>query len=373
MIYLDHAATTPLKSEVLDEMIPFLREQYANASSTYAAARTARRAVDFARSQVASLIGAETREIYFTSGGSEADNWAIWGVMRASEREKRHIITSSIEHPAVIRTCEALEREGYEVTYLPVDDQGVVNADALIHAITPQTALISVMLANNELGTIQPVQRIAQIARRYGILVHTDAVQAAGHIPVDVNALGVDLLSMSAHKFYGPKGIGALYIRKGTKISHLIHGGEQEMGMRAGTENTAGIVGMGKAAELAKNLLEDDGRYITELREAMIAKAKSRIPGVRINGERAERLPGHVHMTVDGADSSLVIMQLDMMGIAASSGSACASGAAERSHVMKAMGIQGSNQADIRFTLGRQNTIEEINQAIDALTSILHQ
>lgn len=369
VIYLDHAATTPIKDEVLQVMLPYLKSQYANASSSYSAARDARRAIDAARMQVARLIGAHAYEIYVTSGGSESDNWAISGAARAAG--KRHIVTSSIEHHAVLRTCEALEKDGFRVTYVPVKRNGVVDMEEIRRLITPETALVSIMLANNEVGTLQPVAEIAALAHRYGALMHTDAVQAVGHIPVDVDKLGVDLLSLSAHKFYGPKGIGALYIRKGTKLDRLIHGGEQEMGMRAGTENTAGIVGMGKAAALAGPSIETHTGKITALRNAMIRMALERLPSVRINGMDAERLPGHVHMTIEGIDSSLLLMQLDMMGIAASAGSACAAGAAERSHVIEAMGIKGENQADIRFTIGEQNTYEDVSMTIEALVRIL--
>lgn len=373
MIYLDHAATTPLNEQVLQVMMPFFQVHYSNASSVYASARQSRRAVDAARTQVADLIGAKAQEIYFTSGGSEADNWALFGAMQGAGCSKGHIVTTSIEHAAILRTCEELERQGYAVTYVPVDENGVVSDEAVMNAITPETVLISVMLANNEVGTVQPVQAITQKAHEKGILVHTDAVQAVGHIPVDVNMLGVDMLSMSAHKFYGPKGIGALYIRKGTRIGRMVYGGEQEMGMRAGTENLPAIVGMGKAAELAGTGLGEDSASIICLRDKMIEALKHRISGVRINGEMAERLPGHVHITVDGIDSSLVMMQLDMMGIAASSGSACAAGAAERSHVIRAMGICGENQADIRFSLGVMNTYDEILKTVEALAKIIGQ
>ena len=373
MIYLDHAATTSLKPDVLQAMLPYFSDQFANASSSYQAARAAQRAIDLAKGQIAALIGASAQEIYMTSGGSESDNWALFGVMRSAAPEKRQLIVSSIEHHAVLRACEALEREGYLVTYAPVDGDGVVDIEAIRRAITPQTALISVMLANNETGVIQPIREIARMAHAYGALMHTDAVQAVGHIPVDVQELDVDLLSMSAHKFYGPKGVGALYIRKGTHIGRLIYGGEQEKGMRAGTENTAGIVGMGKAALLAMQSMEKSAARIQALRNEMIDLIRSCIPGAAINGLGAARLPGHVHVTIDHAHSALLLMQLDMAGVAASSGSACASGAAERSHVMAAMGHTGDDQADLRFTLGERNTREEITRTVDLLAGILNQ
>jgi len=370
LIYLDHAATTPTSVEVLEAMLPFFVNQFGNPSSSYDAARTARRAIDCARAQTAALIGASAQEIYFTSGGSEADNWALCGAMRAAAPDKKHVIVSAIEHHAVLRCCEALEKEGFSVSYVPADQNGVVQLDAVRKEITEKTALISVMLANNEVGTIQPIQEIAALARENGIQMHTDAVQAVGHIPVDVHALGVDMLSMSAHKFYGPKGVGALYIQKGTRLGRLIYGGEQEKGMRAGTENVPGIVGMGKAASLAKENLDAEGKWIAALRDEMIEQLQHKLPKATINGISAQRLPGHLHMTIDHMDSNILLMQLDMLGIAASSGSACASGANERSHVMKAMGRTGSQQADLRLSLGRGNTKDEISKTIDALVRI---
>lgn len=373
MIYLDHAATTPLHPHALQAMLPYLQEQYANASSSYALGRTARNAIDRAKTQTASLIGAYANEIYVTSGGTEADNWAITGCMRAAYPEKRHMIVSAIEHHALLKTCAALEHEGFRVTYAPVNHHGVVEVDRLIRAIAPDTALISVMLANNEVGTIQPVREIAEAAHRKGCLMHTDAVQAVGHIPVDVHALNVDMLSLSAHKFRGPKGIGALYIKKGTRINSLIYGGEQEKGLRAGTENVAGIVGMGVAAEIASKDMASDAQHMLEMREMMIGLLQSELHGITINGIAAERLPGHVHITIDHADSSIILMMLDMQGIAASAGSACASGVFERSHVMTAMGITKDGQADLRFTLGVQNTRDDVMKTIAVLKSVLNQ
>ena len=371
LIYMDHAATTPLRREALEAMLPYMQEHYANASSGYREARTCRRAIDHAREQIAALIGARYDEIYITSGGSEADNWAISGSIMALNAIKRHIITTQIEHHAVLKTCEMLERFGVSVTYAPVNEEGVVETRDIALATTAQTGLISVMLANNEIGTLQPVKQIAREAKGKGILVHTDAVQAAGHIPIDVGALGVDLLSMSAHKFGGPKGIGALYVRKGTHIERFIHGGEQEMGMRAGTENTAAIVGMGEAAALAAKEMTDAAKRLTCLRDAFIQKAVARLPKVRINGANAKRLPGHVHMTLDGQDAALLLMQLDMQGIAASSASACAAGVTSRSHVLQAVFGYADHQADLRFTLGSGNTMEEIDRTIQVLAELL--
>ena len=320
MIYLDHAATTPVRVEVLSEMLPYFSESFANGSSVYAAARAAKRAIDQAREAVAGAIGAESGEIAFTSGGSEADNWAILGLARAFPG-KKHIITSRIEHHAVLNSCAALEREGYTVTYLDVDAFGRVSPLDVRRALREDTLLVSVMLANNEIGTIEPVADIAAEAHLRGVPVHTDAVQAVGHIPVDVSRLGVDLLSMSAHKFYGPKGVGALYIRSGQRIERLIYGGAQERGMRAGTENTPGIVGMGCALRLAVQDLDARMQRVGQLRD-MLERELAGLRGVHVNGDRDNRLPGHLHLSIDDADTSVLMMRLDMAGIAASAGSA---------------------------------------------------
>lgn len=369
MIYLDHAATTPVGDEVLAAMLPYFSQRFANVSSGYAAARETRTAIDRARSEVAAAIGAKPGEIYFTSGGSESDNWALMGIASAHP-EKRHIMTTRIEHHAVLHACRALERRGREVTYLPVDSQARVLKQEFERAIRPDTLMVSVMLANNEVGTIEPVAELAQLAHDYGVLMHTDAVQAVGHIPVDVNELGVDMLSMSAHKFGGPKGVGALYIRAGTRIENLIHGGAQERTMRAGTENTPAIVGMGKAISLAASRMEQSAAYVRHLRDTMQDELE-RIEGIRMNGDPQNRLPGHLHLTIENANTQLLLMQLDMAGIAASAGSACSSGASERSHVVEAMGIAGEHQADIRFSIGETNTASEIAQTIAALRRIL--
>lgn len=372
MVYLDHAATTPLHPRVFEAMRPFFCERFANASGSYAAARSARHAIDVAREQVAALIGANAQEIYFTSGGSEADNWALRGILSASSEKKEHIVTSSIEHHAILRTCERLEKQGTRVTYLPVDENAVVDPAVLPHVLCPETVLVSVMLANNEVGSIQPIHAIAEIAHQHGIPVHSDAVQAAGHIPINVNQLGIDLLSLSGHKFGGPQGIGALYIRKGTRIDPFIIGGEQEMGMRAGTENLAAIVGLGEAASLARESLSASSERIAALRDSMITKLKSAIPSLIVNAANVDRLPGHLHLTIPDADTSLLLMLLDMRGIAASAGSACASGSTARSHVLTAMGYDtNAHQADLRFTLGETTTAADIDKAVAALISIL--
>ena len=369
MIYLDHAATTPVKREVVEAMLPYFTENFANASGSYQAARQARRAMDAARTQVASAIGAKRSEIYMTSGGSEADNWALFGAVRASS--KRRIVTTAIEHHAILEACVALGKMGFDVVYAPVDTDGCVDPDEIRRLMTDDTVLVSVMLANNEVGTIQPVAQIAKIAHEFGALMHTDAVQAVGHIPVDVQALGVDLLSMSAHKFGGPKGVGALYVRSGVKLGNLIYGGAQEKGMRAGTENLPGIVAMGKAIELAGASLEKTSEFVCELRNCLEARLVSELPFIRVNGCREHRLPGHLHISIPDMDANLLLMRLDMEGIAASSASACAAGAMERSHVIRAMGIAQANQADLRLTLGEDNTMDEIERTIAALKRIL--
>lgn len=368
MIYLDHAATTPVKDEVLAAMLPYFSVAYANPSASYRTARTAKQAIDHARQEIADALGAKRSEICFTSGGTEADNWALFG-LAAARPDKRHIITTPVEHHAVLHACEALSRKGYEITYLPVDEHALVSVEALDKALRPDTLMVSVMLANNEIGTIEPLSRIVSIAHEHGVPVHTDAVQAAGHIPVDVNDLGVDLLSISAHKFGGPKGIGALYIRDGLHLEPLICGGAQERGLRSGTENVPAIVGMGKALSLACAHMPDASAYVGRLRHQLKLLLEE-IPGVHIHGNFDCILPGHLHISIDHANSQLLLMRLDMEGIAVSSGSACASGAAVRSHVMEAI-HPDENQADLRFSIGESNTIEEITTAAAVLRRIL--
>ena len=367
---MDHAATTPVMPGVLSVMLPYFTDLFANASGTYAAARETRAAIDRARAQVAQLIGARPEEIIFTSGGSESDNWAVSGMMRASNPGKSRVVTTAIEHHAVLESCESLARQSFMTTVVGVSPDGVVQPEGVESALTSDTALLSVMLANNETGAIQPVAELVRLAHARSVPVHTDAVQAVGHIPVDVNTLGVDLLSMSAHKFGGPKGIGALYVRAGTRLDRLIAGGAQERGMRAGTENTAAIVGMGEAARMAGEQLEQNMQHITALRDELIDKMAA-IPGVTVNAICAPRLPGHVHLTIRGADSAMLLMRLDMQGIAASAGSACTSGAVTRSHVLAAMGAPEG--ADLRLTLGAENTHEEIDRVAAALRTILRR
>jgi len=368
MIYLDHAATTPVKDEVLSAMIPYFCASFANPSASYSAARESKQAIDRGRREIAEAIGAKRNEIYFTSGGTESDNWAILG-LAAARPDKRHIITTPIEHHAVLNTCEALSRQGYEITYLPVDEHALVSCESLETLIRPDTLMISVMLANNEIGTIEPLRRISQIAQDNNVPVHTDAVQAAGHIPVDVRALGVDLLSLSAHKFGGPKGIGALYIRDGLQIDPLHHGGAQEKGLRSGTENVPAIVGMAKALGLACEKMSVVSSHVSNLQRQLRALVEE-IPGVHVNGGTDNILPGHLHISIDQASSQLLLMRLDMEGIAASSGSACASGANTRSHVMNAI-RPAADQADLRFSIGEDNTLEEIVATAAALLRIL--
>ena len=371
-IYLDYAATSPVLPEVLAEMLPFFSDHYGNASGVYATARESRQAVEKARRQTAEAIGAEPPEICFTSGGSESDNMAVLGAARAAREKGRHIITTRIEHHAVLNPCRYLEKEGWQVTYLPVDGNGIVDPADLRKAIRPDTVLISVMTANNEIGTIEPVSEIGTVAREHGIIFHTDAVQAAGAVPLNVKKIGCDLLSISAHKFYGPKGVGALYIRKGTRISNLIFGGAQERGMRAGTENTAGIAGMGKAIETAIREMPENAPRIRKLRNRMIRKVLEQIPGSSVNGSMEHRLDNNCHFSFAGIDGEALLLRLDLAGIAASGGSACTSGSREQSHVLQAIGLDGErSEGSIRFSIGRGTTVQEIDQAVSVTESIV--
>ena len=376
-IYLDNASTTPLSGEVFEAMLPFLRDGYGNASSVHGTGRDARRAVDKARRQTARAIGAEAREIYFTSGGSESDNWAIagayfaWKEKNVDSARPGHIITTAIEHHAVLHTCQWLERLGAEVTYLPVDRYGMIDPEKLKAAIRSDTLLITVMTANNEIGTIEPIEEVSGIARDAGILFHTDAVQAAGALKIDAAKAGVDLLSLSAHKFNGPKGVGALYIRAGTKLEPLIHGGAQERGQRAGTENTAGIVGMGEALERAAAGMEERENRVRALRDRLIEGTLHRIPGAMLNGHPTRRLPGNCNVSIPGVDGEALLLRLDLEGIACSSGSACTSGSQEPSHVLRAIGLsEEQEKGSLRLTIGGQNTEEEIDETLEALVRI---
>ena len=372
IIYFDHAATTPLKKEVLDEMMPYLTEQYGNPSTIYKLGREAKKAIELARERVAKALNAEVQEIFFTSGGTESNNWALKGVAFANKDKGKHIITTTIEHHAVLHPLKYLEGLGFEVTYVPVEPNGVVDPQKIKEAIRDDTILISVMLANNEIGTIQPVKEIAKIAKERGIIVHTDAVQAVGQIPVDVKDLGVDLLSLSAHKFYGPKGVGALYIKKGTKIHPFSHGGAQERNRRAGTENVAGIVGLGKAIELATQNLSEYVAKLQKLRDKLIDGVLSKIDYVRLNGDRYNRLPNNANFSFEFIEGESLLLMLDMKGIAASSGSACTSGSLDPSHVLLAIGLEHEvAHGSLRITLGEDNTEEDIDYLLEVLPDIV--
>jgi len=371
-IYLDYAATTPVHPEVLAEMLLYFTETFGNPSSIYACGQEARGAVEEARAQVADLIGARAEEVVFTSGGTEADNFALEGVAFASEKKGNHIITTSIEHHAVLETCHFLEKRGFNITYIPVDGYGMVDPDSVRKAITAKTILISVMHANNEVGTIQPLAEIGRIAREAGVYSHTDAVQAVGHIPVAVNELGVDLLSMSSHKLYGPKGIGALYVREGTKIVSFMHGGGQERGHRASTENVPGIVGFGKAAELARQEINEEAARLTGLRDKLIKGLLECIDHTHLNGHPVKRLPNNVSISVDFIEGESMCLNLDLAGICSSTGSACSSGSLEASHVLLAMKIPPERaHGSLRFTLGKWTTEEEIGRVLDVLPGIV--
>ena len=372
LVYLDNNATTRMREEVLEAMLPFYKEAYGNASSVHQFGRAARRAIDEARARVAALLGvASAEEVIFTSGGTESDNYAIKGVAHALKAKGNHIITSATEHHAVLNTCKFLEKEGCNVTYLGVDRYGLVNLDELKKAITDKTILITIMYANNETGTIEPIKEIGDIAKERKICFHTDAVQAVGKVDFSVKDMNIDLLSTSAHKIYGPKGIGALYIRKGTKITPQIFGGHHEMGKRAGTENVAGIVGLGKAAELAKNEIAKEGG-IKELRDYLYKGIMSKIEDVRLNGHPEKRLPNTLNASFTYLEGESIILNLDMEGIAASTGSACTSGTLEPSHVLSAMGVDAVNtQGSVRFSLGRDNTKEDIDYVKAVLPPII--
>lgn len=374
-IYLDHAATTPLDPEAFEAMLPFLKESYGNPSSVYRRGREARRALDEARDAVAALIGARSsREIVFTGGGSEADNFAIKGVAFANRDRGRHIVTTAIEHHAVLDAARFLESHGFDVTYVQPDAHGIVSPEAVGEAVRDDTILISVMHANNEVGTLQPIREIAAMARERGIVFHTDAVQTVGQIPVSVEELGCDLLSLAAHKFYGPKGVGALYVRRQTPIVPLIHGGGQEQERRAGTENVAGIVGMAKALERAVAGQKERGERIQALRDRMEQGLLAAIPGTRLNGHPQRRLPGHLNLSFKGIEGESLLLNLDMRGIEASSGSACTSGSIDASHVLLAMGLDRVTAlGSIRFTLGKGNTDDEIDRVLEILPPLVEK
>lgn len=375
-VYLDNNATTSLKKEVLDAMLPYYTEHYGNASSKfYAIGRTAEQAVYRFRETVANAIGAKVNEIYFTGSGCEADNWAIKGIANAYKSKGNHIITTQVEHHAVLGSCEFLEKNGYEVTYLPVDEFGRVNPADVEAAITEKTILITVMTVNNEIGTIQPIREISEIAKEHKIIFHTDAVQAIGHMKVDVNELGVDMLSISAHKFHGPKGVGALYIKNGVRISNLIHGGGQERGKRAATENVAGIAGIAKAIELATVHLDENMATMQDKRDKLIKGIMERIPYCRLNGPTDEtRLCNNVNFSFQYVEGESILMMLDMKGIAASSGSACASGSLDPSHVLLAIGLPHEiAHGSLRLSVGEDTTDEEVAYVLEALPPIIER
>lgn len=374
-IYMDYAATTPVKEKVLEAMLPYYKEGFGNPSSVHAFGRDIKIAVDNAREQVANSIGASSSDIYFTGGGSESDNWAIKGIALALKEKGNHIITSKIEHHAVLHTCEYLEKYfGFEVTYLDVDEFGMVSLEDLENAITEKTVLISIMFANNEIGTIQPIKEMVQIAKNHKVLFHTDAVQALGNVELDVKDLGVDLMSITAHKIYGPKGIGALYIRKGIKLHSIIHGGAQERRKRAGTENVAGIVGFGVAAELAHKNLKTHSSKLQNLRDKLISNVLENIPYTRLNGHAEKRLPGNANFCFRFIEGEALLLNLDFVGIAGSSGSACTSGSLDPSHVLMAIGLPHEiAHGSLRLSLGDMNTEEEIDYVLEHLPKIVQK
>ena len=369
---MDNAATTRVTEPVFEAMRPYFGEIYGNPMSVHSFGREARKGVEEARRQVAAALNAEPSEIYFTGCGTESDNWAIRGAAYANLRKGKHLITTQIEHHAVLHTCEQLEREGFNVTYLPVDEFGVVRMDALKAAIRPDTTLISVMAANNEIGTIQPIEEIAKLAKERGILFHTDAVQAIGSLPFDVKAMGIDLLSLSGHKFHAPKGVGALYIRNGVRLQRLIQGGAQERTQRAGTENVASIVGLGKAIELAAGNIDRHNAQLATVRDRLIDRILAEIPYTRLNGHRTQRLPGNCNISFRFIEGESLLLALDLKGIAGSSGSACTSGSLDPSHVLLAIGLPHEiAHGSLRLSLSEENTIEQADRVVDALKEIV--
>lgn len=371
-VYLDHNATTPTHPEVVKAILPYFKEVFGNASSVHQFGQQARKAIDEAREKIANFIGASPKEIVFTSGGTEANNFALKGVVYANEKKGKHIITSSMEHHAVLNPCKYLEKKGFKVTYLPVDKYGLVDPEEVRKAVTKETILISIIHANNEVGTIEPITEIGKIAKEIGIYFHTDAAQTVGKIPVNVNELNIDLLSLSGHKIYGPKGIGVLYIRKGTRIQPLIQGGHHELNRRAGTENVPAIVGLGKAIEIAKATMEKESMRLTNLRNKLCSGIGEKIDYVRLNGHPGKRLPNTLNMSFEFVEGESMILNLDLKGIAVSTGSACTSGSLEPSHVLKAMRVDPAvAQGSIRFSLGKDNTEEDIDYVLEVLPEIV--
>ena len=372
LLYFDHAATTPVKKEVLQEMLPFFSENYGNCSSIYSIGRRSKRAIDEARHKVAKAIGAQDKEIYFTSCGSESDNLAIKGIARANSEKGKHIITSKIEHPAVLNTCKSLEKDGFEITYLNVGRDGIVSLEELKESIREDTILVTIMFANNEIGTIQPIKEIGKIAKEKNIIFHTDAVQAIGNVKIDVEDFGIGMLSMSSHKFYGPKGVGVLYVKEGIEFEKIQDGGHQERDKRAGTENVAGIVGTGKAIEIATQNLENYNSKLLKLRNYFVSEIINKYPNAKINGDLKQRLPGNVNISFPNIDAEEMLLKLDGQGICASAGSACSSGSTEPSHVLIAIGLDKNLiEGTLRFTFGEQNNIDDVRFLIDNIVNII--
>jgi len=373
--YFDYSATTPVREEVLKEMLPFFNLDYGNPSSIYTIGRHNKRVIEKARQKIASIIGAKSlKEICFTSCGSESDNFAVKGVAYANKEKGNHIITSKIEHPAILNTCKYLESEGFEVTYLNVNEYGQINLQELENSIKDNTILISIMFANNEIGTIEPITEIGKIAHKYGIYFHTDAVQAIGNIKINVQEMNIDLLSMSAHKFYGPKGMGALYIKEGVKINKIQHGGHQELNRRAGTENVAGIVGMAKALELADKEIKEYNKKLINLRDYYISQIEEKIPYIRLNGDRIKRLPGNANISFKFIEGEALLFNLDRIGICASAGSACSSGSSTPSHVLTAIGLPKEvAYSSLRVTFGRDNRKEDVDYLVNGLVGIIER
>lgn len=373
-VYLDNAATTALSPKVLEKMMPYLTDIYGNASSPHSFGQTARIGVEHAREQVARAINADPSEIVFTGCGTESDNTVLFGVAERYAKKGDHIITTNVEHHAILHSCAALEKKGIKVTYLPVDKDGLVTPEQVRDAITDKTILVSVMFANNEVGTIMPIPEIAAVCHEKGVLFHTDAVQAAGHIPIDVKAMGIDMLSISGHKFHGPKGVGVLYERKGIRLPSYIIGGEQEKGRRAGTENVAGIVGLGEALELAVTNMSETSARMTRMRDRLIEGIEDTIPEVKLNGHRTKRLPNNVNFSIKYIEGESILLMLDMAGIAASSGSACTSGSLDPSHVLLALGLTHEvAHGSVRLTLGDDTTDEDIDYVLETLPKVAHR
>lgn len=374
IVYLDHAATTYVKEEVLNEMLPYFTEKFGNPSSLYSIARCTKSAIDTSRERVAKAIGANPDEIYFTAGGSEADNWALKGVAFKNKDKGNHIITTSIEHPGILNTCSYLEKQGFEVTYLKVNEEGLIDINELKNSIKDTTILISVMIGNNEIGTIQPIKEIGEIAKEKGIYFHTDAVQGIGYIDIDVKEMKLDLLSLAAHKFYGPKGTGALYIRKGVKIDNIIHGGGQERRKRAGTENIPGIVGIGKAIELATTNMDEKNKEISAKRDRLLNGILEKIPYTKVNGSLESRLPNNINVSFEFIEGEGLLLLLDLAGVCASTGSACSSGSLDPSHVLLAIGLPHEiAHGSLRLSLGEATTDEEIDYVLDVLPKIVQR